>query len=416
MTTILTKVQQFLDSGDINGAREEVAKTAINLEKVDTTVRDFAALLALGSQKALEIGLGVLGRELIKRDLAEINNDVVWLLLASILSRHNITSDSPLRISIIGLISCIKDWELPIFALLSPSLDSFFKVSLSEENPLISEQTLDFISTWGENYAKAPRTRKQLKEFKSLTQSVLDKVDDLDIKEEWAEGVEKFLQIARQKKYNKYSYQCIGSDISNLLKTIYNPNPAILNSDTGASYYKVQDNIWRLITSCLASWGTIVYGNGLSIAVRIYSPEKTESQPVFLDELARQFREIEYMARQFREIEYMAGHNIREITPFISTQIILESRIIIFYMDLKSKQSNFLAEEIKSLYDGKYEENRGKLRINLAISTNALKFDFDNFISTEKVHEFVENSTSITLSLQKISPTFTSLIQLINLR
>ena len=224
------------------------------------------------------------------------------------------------------------------------------------------------------------------------------------------------MQIARQKKYNKYSYQCIGSDISNLLKTIYNPNPAILNSDTGASYYKVQDNIWRLITSCLASWGTIVYGNGLSIAVRIYSPEKTESQPVFLDELARQFREIEYMARQFREIEYMAGHNIREITPFISTQIILESRIIIFYMDLKSKQSNFLAEEIKSLYDGKYEENRGKLRINLAISTNALKFDFDNFISTEKVHEFVENSTSITLSLQKISPTFTSLIQLINLR
>jgi len=149
----------------------------------------------------------------------------------------------------------------------------------------------------------------------------------------------------------------------------------------------------------------------------MYSPEKTPSQPVFLDELAR----------PFREIEYMAGHNIREITPFISTQIILESGIIIFYMDLKSKQSNFLAEEIKSLYDGKaeeikslydgkYEENRGKLRINLAISTNALKFDFDNFISTEKVHKFVENSTSITLSLQKISPTFTRLVQLINLR
>jgi len=416
MTTTLTKVQQFLDSGDSDGAREEVAKISVNLKKVDETVRDFATLLALGSQQVVEIGLGVLGRELLKKDPEGVNNNVIWLFFASILSRHNITSDSPLRISIIGLISCIKDWELPIFALLSPSLDSFFKVSLSQENPLISEQTLDFISTWGENYAKAPRTRKQLKEFKSLTQSVLNKVDDLDIKEEWAEGVEKFLQIARQKKYNKYSYQCIGSDISNLLKTIYNPNPAILNSDTGASYYKVQDNIWRLITSCLASWGTIVYGNGLSIAVRMYSPEKTESQPVFLDELARQFREIEYMAGHIKEIEYMAGHNIREITPFISTQIILESRIIIFYMDLKSKQSNFLAEEIKSLYDGKYEENRGKLRINLAISTNALKFDFDNFISTEKVHEFVENSTSITLSLQKISPTFTSLIQLINLR
>jgi hypothetical protein len=404
MITTLTKVQQFLDSGDSDGARGDVAKISVNLTKLDASVRDFATLLALGSQEVLEICLGVLGRELIKRDSAKVNNDVIWLLLASILSRHNITSDSSSRISIVSLISCVKDWELPIFALLSPALDSFLKVSLSEENPLISEQTLDFISTWGENYAKAPRTIKQLKEFKSLTQSVLDKVDDLDIKEEWAEGVEKFLQIGRQKKYNKYSYQCIGSDISNLLKTIY--NPAILNSDTGASYYKVQDNIWRLITSCLASWGTIVYGNGLSIAVRMYNPEKTESQPVFLDELAR----------PFREIEYMAGHNIREITPFISTQIILESGIIIFYMDLKSKQSNFLAEEIKSLYDGKYEENRGKLRINLAISTNALKFDFDNFISTEKVHEFVENSTSITLSLQKISPTFTRLVQLINLR
>ena len=404
MITTLTKVQQFLDSGDSDGARGDVAKISVNLTKLDASVRDFATLLALGSQEVLEICLGVLGRELIKRDSAKVNNDVIWLLLASILSRHNITSDSSSRISIVSLISCVKDWELPIFALLSPALDSSLKVSLSEENPLISEQTLDFISTWGENYAKAPRTRKQLREFKSLTQSVLDKVDDLDIKEEWAEGLEKFLQIGRQKKYNRYSYQCIGSDISNLLKTIY--NPAILNSDTGASYYKVQDNIWRLITSCLASWGTIVYGNGLSIAVRMYSPEKTESQPVFLDELAR----------PFREIEYMAGHNIREITPFISTQIILESGIIIFYMDLKSKQSNFLAEEIKSLYDGKYAENRGKLRINLAISTNALKFDFDNLISTEKVHEFVENSTSITLSLQKISPTFTRLVQLINLR
>jgi hypothetical protein len=403
MTTILAKVQQFLDSDNIDRAREEVAKTVINLRKVDATVRDFAALLALGSQKALEIGLGVLGRVIIKED-SEVNIDVVWVLLAAVLSRQNITTDSPSRISILGLTNCVKDWELPIFALLTPALDSFLKVSLSEENSLISEQTLDFIAICGENYAKAPRTRKQIKQFKSLIQLVLDKVDDLDIKDEWSEGVETFLRIAGQKQYNQYSDQRIWSDASNLLKTIY--NPAILNSDTGASYYKVQDNIWRLITSCLASWGTIFYGNGLSIAVRIYSLEKTESQPVFLDELAR----------PFREIEYMAGHNIRKITPFISRQIILKSGIIIFYMDLKSNQSNFLAEEIKSLYDGKYEENRGKLRINVAISTNALKFDLDNSISREKVHEFVENSTSITLSLQKISPTFTNLIQLINLR
>ncbi|MTJ21271.1 hypothetical protein FJR06_07995 [Dolichospermum sp. UHCC 0352] len=84
-----------------------------------------------------------MGRELIKRDLAKVNNDVIWLLLASILSRHTITSDSSSRISIVSLISCVKDWELPIFALLSSALDSFLKVSLLEENSLISEQTLE---------------------------------------------------------------------------------------------------------------------------------------------------------------------------------------------------------------------------------------------------------------------------------
>jgi hypothetical protein len=84
-----------------------------------------------------------LGRELIKRDSAKVNNDVIWLLLASILSRHTITSDSSSRISIVSLISCVKDWELPIFALLSSALDSFLKVSLLEENSLISEQTLE---------------------------------------------------------------------------------------------------------------------------------------------------------------------------------------------------------------------------------------------------------------------------------
>ena len=186
-----------------------------------------------------------MGRELIKRDSAKVNNDVIWLLLASILSRHTITSDSSSRISIVSLISCVKDWELPIFALLSPALDSFLKVSLLEENSLISEQTLDFISTWRENYAKAPRTRKQLKKFKSLIQSVLDKVDDLDIQEEWKEGIGTFFQIAGQQQDNQYSDQRIWSDAGNLLKKIY--SPAVLNADTGANYYKVQDNIWRLI-------------------------------------------------------------------------------------------------------------------------------------------------------------------------
>lgn len=407
MTTILAKVQQFLDSGDINGAREEVAKTAINLEKVDATVRDFAALLALGSQKALEIGLGVLGRELLKRDLAEVNNDVVWLLLASILSRHNITADSPLRISIIGLISCVNNWELPSFALLSPALDSFLMVSLYEDNPLISEQTVDFISTWGENYAKAPRTRKQLKEFKSLIQLVLDKVDDLDIKDEWSEGVETFLRIAGQKQYNQYSDQRIWSDASNLLKKIYSPE--ILNSEQGANYYQVKDNIHRLITSCLAALGTVFNKDGLSVAVRIDNPQENKSWSVVA-------HAVDKLERLFQEVADETFKKITTLPTFTPAQAIPGSWTIILHIDLSTNQSYLLANAIKSLSSAEYVDNEinafivdswqdcvaqlkeNELQVNLAVSTNNPELYFVNSISTEdipKVEESVQQNIRV---------------------
>ncbi|MBD2691510.1 DUF7226 domain-containing protein [Anabaena catenula] len=400
MTTTLTKVQQFLDSGDSDGAREEVAKISVNLKKVDETVRDFATLLALGSQQVVEIGLGMLGRELLKKAPEEVNNNVIWLFLASILSRHNITSDSPLRISIIGLISCIKDWELPIFALLSPSLDSFLKVSLVEENPLISEQTLDFISTWGENYAKAPRTRKQLKEFKSLTQLVLDRVDDLDIQEEWKEGLETFFQIAGKKQDHKYSDQRIWSDASNLLKKIY--NPAILNSDTGASYYKVQDNIWRLITSCLAAMGTILGEDGLSVAVRIDGPEENPPWSVVASV-------IDQLEKLVQEIADAIFHKITKLPTFAPPQAIPGSWTTVLHIDLNSNQSNLLATAIKSLLSKEDQENESnpfvvnswqdcvaklkenELRVNLAVSTNSTELHFVKSISTEDIPKIEES-------------------------
>ena len=127
MIAILNKVQQFLDSNNIDGAREEVAKTKLNLSAVDISVINFATLIALGSQKTLEISLGVLGRKLLNND-TEISIDVIWLFLAAVLSRKSIDPNSPSRISILGLISCVKDWKLPIFALLTPALDSFLKV------------------------------------------------------------------------------------------------------------------------------------------------------------------------------------------------------------------------------------------------------------------------------------------------
>jgi hypothetical protein len=337
MTTILAKVQQFLDSDNIDRAREEVAKTVINLRKVDATVRDFAALLALGSQKALEIGLGVLGRVIIKED-SEVNIDVVWVLLAAVLSRQNITTDSPSRISILGLTNCVKDWELPIFALLTPALDSFLKVSLSEENSLISEQTLDFIAICGENYAKAPRTRKQIKQFKSLIQLVLDKVDDLDIKDEWSEGVETFLRIAGQKQYNQYSDQRIWSDASNLLKKIYSPE--ILNSDQSANYYQVKNNIHRLITSCLAALGTVFSNDGLSVAVRIDNPQDNKSWSVVahaVDKLERLFQEVADVKK------------ITTLPTFTPAQAIPGSWTIILHIDLSTNESLLLTNAIKSL-------------------------------------------------------------------
>jgi hypothetical protein len=83
MTTMLRRVQRLLDSGDSDNAREEIDRAFGNLRKVDSHVREFAALLALGPIKASEIGLGVLGRKLLQND-SEINNEVVWLFILNV--------------------------------------------------------------------------------------------------------------------------------------------------------------------------------------------------------------------------------------------------------------------------------------------------------------------------------------------
>ncbi len=262
MTTIFSKVEQFLASNNTERAREEVVKTSINLSRVDTSVRDFAELLALGSPKALEIGLGVLGRQLLNINI-KINDDVIWLFLAAVLSRQNITPNSPSRINILSLLSCVKDWKLPIFALLTPALDTFLKVSLAEGNPLIAEQTLDFIAM-EEIYAQAPRTKAQFQNLKFLTQSVLDQVDDLELKEEWAEGLDAFFQEANNIKYSDKNIWSAGGS---LLKEIYPPETLNHNTETNYSH-QVKDNIFKLITSSLAEIRTTLRRNRGSFKVR----------------------------------------------------------------------------------------------------------------------------------------------------
>ena len=411
MIAILTKVQRFLDSNNIDGAREEVAKTELNLSAVDISVMNFATLLALGSQKTLEISLGVLGRKLFNND-TEINIDVIWLFLASVLSRKSVDPDSPSRISILGLISCVKDWKSPIFALLTPALDSFLKVSLSEGNPLISEQTLDLIATWGENYAEAPHSTAQINMLKSLTQSVLDEVDDLELKLEWAEGCEAFFQKAFKQTDNTKQYfdANIWSAGGDLLKNIYVPQ--VLNYDVEGNYKQVKENIFRLITSSLAAIKTVIDGNGLSIAVRIDNLKENNLWSVgasFIDKLERLLQEI-------ADITFTSKAKLPRFTP---PQSIPGSWTIILQMELTSQQSNSLAKAISSLsvtedredeiqsfsplietedraneinkyvvdswQDFVAELKEENLTLDLAVSTNIPDLNFTRAISTEDV-------------------------------
>ena len=398
MTTILSKVEEILESNNIGGARDEVAQISLNLRTVDASVRDFAALLALGSQETLEIGLGVLGRKLIECDRQVVNNDVIWLFLAAVLSRQSITPNSRSRISILGLISCIKDWKSPIFALLVPALDAFLKVSLSEGSPLMAEQTLDFISTWGENYAQAPHLSTQLTKLQSLSQLVLDQVDDLDIKEEWTEGLETFFQTAENIKYFDEN---IWSASGKLLKEIYDPK--ILNKDIEANNLnQVKDNIFRLITSSLAAIKTILGRSGLSIAVRIDNLNDKNLWSVGAGV-------VDKLERLLQEIADVTFHNITKLPAFTPPQSVPGSWTIILQMDITSTQSNLLANaiaslsskeddsnEINSFIADSWEECAGSfkeddLQVELAVSTHNPELNVTRTISTIDIPD-IENS------------------------
>jgi hypothetical protein len=157
MTTLLTKTQSISDSTNLDELRDELAQISINFNIVDSNVRDFAFMLAIAEETIAEVALGVLVRRLMKYKQEDINYEVLWLLLAAVLSRSNITSNSALRISLLGIASHIQDWELPIFALLVIALDTFLRNSIETKDCLVSEQTLDF------------RTSCQIKFFREIS-------------------------------------------------------------------------------------------------------------------------------------------------------------------------------------------------------------------------------------------------------
>jgi hypothetical protein len=243
--------------------------------------------------------------------------------------------------------------------------------------------------------------KKQLKELKSLTQLVLDKVDDLELKDEWAEGLDIFLKTANQVKY---SDERIWSAAGDLLKKIYTPQ--ILNSDTESNEYsRVKENIFRLITSSLAAFGTILGDDGLSVAVRIDNPEKNNFWSVganAIDKLERLFQEIADMLK------------IKQPPTFTPVKGLQGSWIQTLHISLNSNQSTLLATAIKSLSSTEYQESEinpdiadswrdcvaqlkeDNLKVDLAISTNEKELRFVTSISTEDIPE-VEESVQPTI-------------------
>jgi len=396
MISIFSKVKRFLDSNDIDGARDELAQISLSLEKIDATALNFASLFGVGSQKTLEIALGVLGRKLLNHD-TEIKADVVWLFLAAILSRTDIAQDSPVRISIIGLIVCVKNWESPIFSLLVPALDTFFKVSISEGNALIAEQTIDFLATWGESYAKAPHSRIQLRAIKCCVQAVLDNIDDLELKQEWAEGIDVFFEKADSLKYSDENIWSAGS---NLLKEIYSPH--VLRHDTQENFYsRLKANIFKLITSSLAAIRTISDGisSGLSIAVRIDNFRGKELWSVGASV-------IDKLERLLQEIADEVFKSITTLPAFAPPQSIPGSWTIILPMNLNSNQSTLLAEGIASLSLIENENNSSiidswrycvakfkeeDLHVNIAVSANTPELSFVHALSTDDIPDIDES-------------------------
>jgi len=396
MTANFIHGQQIFDSDDCNRVREELANLVVDLTRLDDNIHTFTAILALESQNQAEIALGVLGRKIIEAN-HQINEDILWLLLASVLSRSNITIDSPIRISILGLTTCVKDWQSPIFALLTPALDSFLMVSLEQGTPLIAEQTLDFISTWAENYAKAPRTLEILSRFKSLARSVLEQIDDEELKDEWTEGLVQFEKIALKASKEKYTDRRIWSSGDDLLKTIYSSQA--LNFDQNI-VDTTKKNIFRLINSCLAALEIAVENHlykkesrGLSVLIRTDNIKNnivtnvTNQIQAFLQEVADSL-------------------NINDFLTFSFAQATQGSWIQIFHVDLSPNWSNILVKAINSLSSQEDGKNKDDLRIAKSWQEFATRFKSEDIrvdlaVSTRNVEQYFVQSIStedITLS------------------
>ncbi|WP_238546829.1 MULTISPECIES: hypothetical protein [unclassified Synechocystis] len=385
------------DSTNLDRARDELDKISINFGVVDEHIRIFSFLLAIAEESIAEIALGILVRGIMRYEPNKVNNEVLWLLLAAVLSRSNIKPTSALRISLLGIVSRIENWGSPIFALLATALDSFLRNSLEYGDPLIAEQTVDFLATWGENYAQAPRTLEQVAKVNSLARSVLEKVDEPILLEEWSEGLDSFFNIASK---TKYSDQRIWSSSIELLKILYPIN--ILNNDEYSDRHRqVQKNILKLIDSSLAAIGTIFVRRGLSVVVHIehLNQEITWSLGASaIDRIERFFQEVSSIFKlgfpKFNQIQSIQGSWIQVLNlPITSREADILATEIASLSSKNHRQSEINQNTIDSWRECAEVLSEKDFKINLSVSTKDIELQIIPPISTEN---FANISTGAT--------------------
>lgn len=193
--TLLNDLEALIKAGQEDEVRKvleegELCKDLINF---NPSVFNTATLLNLGSEELMCICLGVLARKIIRWEhaICELN---LWVLTSSVLSRLNTISDnSPCRVSLLGLLLNEGiDWKTKWWEVLVPYVDNFLIKSLSKGNPLIQEQTVDFLNMC-KYYSYASRPSKTIEKYKRVTQPILDKVDVIELREEYRKGIEHFL-------------------------------------------------------------------------------------------------------------------------------------------------------------------------------------------------------------------------------
>jgi hypothetical protein len=174
-----------------------------------------------------------------------------------------------------------------------------------------------------------------------------------------------------------------------------------LNHDETSDFIHVKNNILKLITSCLATLGTMFEDKGLSLAVRI---ESTEKENLW----SRNANAIDEIQNFFQEVADSIFKKLINLPTFTPAQAITGSWTIISHIDLTSDKANELAKAIASL-SSLDENNRDlvnswqncvaklkedHLSVDLAVSSNQPESSFSYAISTEDISTIEDTSPS----------------------